>query len=118
MSIVFDGWKDYKNCPLINVIVVCPKGAIIFWAVDCEGQVKNANFIAKILIESIESVGVDNVVQVITDNAKTCKAAGVVVEARYGNMFWTPCTIHSLNLVMKAINTQIEWVKKAYEEGE
>ena len=63
-------------------------------------------------------MGVDNVVQVITDNAKVCRAAGALVEARYDHIFWTPCTIHSLNLVMKAIRTQIEWVRKVYEEGE
>ena len=87
-------------------------------AVDCEGQVKDVDFIARLLIESIEFVGVDNVVQVITDNAKVCRAAGALVEARYDHIFWTPCTVHSLNLVMKAIGTQIEWVKKVYEEGE
>lgn len=118
LSIVSDGWKDCKNHPLINVIVVCPKGAMFFRVVDCEGQVKDANFIAQLLIESTESVGVDNVVQVITDNAKVCKSAGALVEARYDLIFWTPCTIHSLNLVMKAIGTQIEWVKKVNEEGE
>ena len=118
LSIVSDGWKDCKNRPLINVIAVCPKGAMFLRAVDCEGQVKDADFIARLLIESIESVGVDNVVQVITDNAKVCRAAGALVEARYDHIFWTPCTVHSLNLVMKAIGTQIEWVKKVYEEGE
>ncbi len=65
VSIVSDGWKDCKNRPLINVIAVCPKGAMFLKAVDCEGQVKDANFIAQLLIESIESVGADNVVQVI-----------------------------------------------------
>ena len=72
-------------------------------AVDCEGQVKDVDFIARLLIESIESMGVDNVVQVITDNAKVCRAASVLVEAQYDHIFWTPCTVHSLNLVMKAI---------------
>ena len=37
LSIVSDGWKDCKNCQLINVIVVSPKGAMFFRAVDCEG---------------------------------------------------------------------------------
>ena len=115
VSIVSDGWKDCKNRPLINVIVVCPKGAMFLKAVDCEGQVKDANFIAQLLIESIEFVGVDNVVQVITDNAKVCKAAGALVEARYEHIFWTPCTVHSLNLVMKTMGNQIEWMKNVYE---
>ena len=87
-------------------------------AVDCEGQVKDAMFISRILIDSIEMVGSENVVQVITDNAKVCRAAGALVEARYEHIFWTPCTVHSLNLVMQAIGNQIEWVKEIYQESE
>lgn len=110
VSIVSDGWKDCKNRPLINVIAVSPKGAMFLRAVDCEGEVKDAEFISRILIDSIEMVGSENVVQVITDNAKVCRAAGALVEARYEHIFLTPCTVHSLNLVMQAIGNQIEWV--------
>ncbi|XP_059069104.1 uncharacterized protein LOC131859411 [Cryptomeria japonica] len=118
VTIVFDGWKDCKNRPLINVIAVCPKGAMFLKAVDCEGQVKDASFIANILIECIDMVGPQNVVQVVTDNAKNCRAAGTIVEATYGHIFWTPCAVHSLNLIMQKLGTQIDWVKKLYAEAE
>lgn len=118
VSIISDGWKDCKNRPLINVIVVSPKGAMFLKAVDCEGKIKDASFIANILIESIEMVGPENVVQVIMDNAKNCRAVGAIVEASYGHIFWTPCAVHSLNLIMQKIGTQIEWVKQIYAEGE
>lgn len=47
-----------------------PKGAMFFKAMNCEGQEKDATFIANILMESIEMVGPENVVQVITNNSK------------------------------------------------
>ena len=47
--------------------------------VDCEGKVKDLEFISRILIDAIESVGSDNVVQMVTDNAKVCKAIGIIV---------------------------------------
>eukprot|EP01018_Ginkgo_biloba_P019796 Gb_26452 [translate_table: standard] len=50
--------------------------------VDCNGELKDATFIANILIDAIESFGPSNVVQVITDNARVCKADGLLVEAR------------------------------------
>eukprot|EP01018_Ginkgo_biloba_P006191 Gb_19787 [translate_table: standard] len=50
--------------------------------VDCNGELKIATFIANILINAIENVGPSNVVQVITDNARVCKAARLLVEAR------------------------------------
>eukprot|EP01018_Ginkgo_biloba_P041192 Gb_35049 [translate_table: standard] len=54
-------------------------------AVDCNGELKDATFIANILIDAIESVGPSNVVQVITDNARVCKVVGLLVEARFSN---------------------------------
>jgi len=51
----------------------------------------------------IEEVGPENVVQVITDNASNCRSAGLMVEAKYKNIYWTPCIVHTLNLVVKDI---------------
>eukprot|EP01018_Ginkgo_biloba_P006698 Gb_18188 [translate_table: standard] len=116
VSIVSDGWIDARNRPLINVIAVCPKGSMFLNAVDCNGELKDATFIASIRIDTIESIGPLNVVQVITDNARVCKAAGLLVEARYENIFWTPCAVHSLNLILKKIG-KIEWIKKISNEA-
>ena len=110
VSIISNGWKDQRNRPLINVIAQSPKGAMLLKAIDCEGQQKDAQFIADILIAAIESVGVENVVQVITDNATVCKVADLIVEGKYQHIFWTPCAIHSLNLMLSKMGTQIEWI--------
>eukprot|EP01018_Ginkgo_biloba_P002712 Gb_02256 [translate_table: standard] len=95
---------------------VCPKGLMFLNVVDCNGELKDATFIANILIDAIESVGPLNVVQVITDNARVCKAVGLLVETRYDNIFWTPCAVHSLNLILKKIG-KIEWIKKITDEA-
>ena len=116
VSIVSNGWTNARNRPLISVIIVCPKGSMFLNAVDCKGELKDATFIANILIDAIESVGPSNVVQVITDNAMVCKATGLLVEARYEHIFWTPCVVHSLNLILKKISN-IEWIKKITNEA-
>jgi hypothetical protein len=103
ISIVSDGWRDQRNRPLINIIAICPQGAMFLKAIDCSGVEKDATFISTILIDAIESVGPHNVVQVITDNAQVCKAAGLIVEGRYDYIFWTPCAVHSLNLILAKI---------------
>jgi hypothetical protein len=118
VSIVSDGWKDPRNHPLINVIAVSTRGAMFLRAVDCEGEKKDGAFIANILIQAIEQVGPQNVVQVITDNAKNCRAAGLLVEERFEHIFWTPCSVHSLNLMLQKIGTKIHWIKKMYEEAQ
>jgi len=118
LSIISNGWKDSKNRPLINVIAVCPKVAMFLKAVDCEGEVKDGPFIANILCQAIEEVGPRNVVQVVIDNAKNCRAAGLLVEERYSHIFWTPYAVHSLNLMLKKIGKKFDWIKQVYSEAE
>ncbi|KAG6479762.1 hypothetical protein ZIOFF_063236 [Zingiber officinale] len=59
-----------------------------------------------------------NVVQVVTDNAPVCKAAGLLVEAKYPHIFWTPCVVHTLNLALKNICAPTDSLqnKEAFDE--
>jgi len=38
-----------------------------------------------------------------TDNVANCKGAGLIVQQKYDNIFWTPCIVHTLNLALKNI---------------
>ncbi|KAK1586334.1 hypothetical protein Q3G72_001452 [Acer saccharum] len=72
-------------------------------AINCEGEYKDKYFISNLLIEAIREIGPQNVVQVITDNALVCKAAGLLVESQFKHIFWTPRVVHTLNLALKSI---------------
>jgi hypothetical protein len=65
---------------------------------------------SEMFIKVIEDVGVDSCVQIITDNAPICKVAGIIVEAKYPQIFWTPCIVHSLNLALKSIASNVTWI--------
>ncbi|CAL5395559.1 unnamed protein product [Camellia sinensis] len=68
-----------------------------------KGETKDKYFISNLMKEVIMEVGPKNVVQVITDNAANCKAAGHLIEAQFPHIFWTPCVVHTLNLALKNI---------------
>ena len=51
-------------------------------------------------------------VQVITDNAPVCKVAGLIVESRYHHIFWTPCIVHNLNLILEEFEAKTPWIKE------
>lgn len=97
---------------MINIIATSPKGAMFLKAEDCSGEVKDAQFIADILIKSIEQIGPNKVVQVVTDNAPVCKVAGLIVENRFDHIFWTPCIVHNLNLILEEIDNKVPWIKE------
>ncbi|XP_050205791.1 uncharacterized protein LOC126655601 isoform X1 [Mercurialis annua] len=103
VSIVSDGWSDPQRRPLINVMVVSDSGPMFIKVVDCSGEVKDKHFIADLLKEVIDEIGHQSVVQIITDNARNCKAAGEIIEGMYPHIYWTPCVVHTLNLALKNI---------------
>ena len=108
---------DTRRRPLINTIATSPKGAMFLKAKDCSGEVKDAQFIADVSIKSIEQVGPSRVVQVITDNALVCKAAGLIIEGRYDHIFWTPCIVHNLNMILEEIDNKVPWIKEHIGEA-
>eukprot|EP00253_Pinus_taeda_P002226 PITA_02226 len=41
----------------------------------------------------------------------------LIVEGKYQHIFWTPCAVHSLNLMLSKLGKQIEWIRKIFEEA-
>ena len=78
-------------------------GSVFIKALDASSEYKDKHFIAGLLKDDIKEIGHEKVVQVITNNANVMKAAGALIEGEYPKIFWTPCVVHTLNLVLKNI---------------
>jgi len=117
VSIVSDGWTDTARHPLINFMVYSQNGPVFLKAVDALGQYKDAQYMGELFIKVIEEVGIESCVQIITDNAPVCKAAGLIVETKYPQIFWTPCIVHSLNLALKSIASDVTWIGNLLEDA-
>lgn len=116
-SIVSDGWSNVKHEPLINVIAANSRGAVFMKATNFSGVEKTGPAIAEYLLEAIDSIGPNNVLQVVTDNAANCKAAGKEVEKVHKHIFWSPCCVHSLNLIFKDLATEVFFLMDTYRKG-
>ncbi|XXG79431.1 hypothetical protein AAC387_Pa09g0501 [Persea americana] len=99
-------------------MAVTESGPMFLKAVDCTGEIKYKFFIYGLLKEAIEDVGPQNVIQVITDNAKNCVGAGHLIETQFENIVWTPCVVHTLNIALQNIcmAKNIENNQLTYEE--
>jgi hypothetical protein len=117
VSIVSDGWSNVKHQPLINVLAVNSRGAMFLYAEDFSGVEKTGVEIANFLLNAIETVGTSNVLQVVTDNAANCKAAGKEIEKVHRHIFWSPCSVHTLNLVFKDLAREFDWLMNTYRRG-
>ncbi|KAL3745851.1 hypothetical protein ACJRO7_014884 [Eucalyptus globulus] len=103
VSIVSDRWSDSQRRPLINFMVVSDGEPMFIKSVDCLGETKDMHFIFNLMKGIINEIGHENVVQIIMDNASNCKGAGQLIEQEFPSIMWTPCVVHTLNLVLKNI---------------
>eukprot|EP00253_Pinus_taeda_P018206 PITA_18206 len=108
---------DPARHPLINFMVSSLNGPVFLKLVDALGQYNDAQYMGELFIKVIEDVVVDSCVQIITDNVLVCKAAGMIVEAKYPQVFWTPCIVHSLNLAFKSIAYDVLWIGSIIEDA-
>jgi hypothetical protein len=74
-TIMSDGWTDGRSRTILNFLIACPKGTMFLKSIDASDQVKDAQLLFRLLDEVVMEVGVENVVQVITDNASNYVAA-------------------------------------------
>ncbi|WOH15059.1 hypothetical protein DCAR_0934593 [Daucus carota subsp. sativus] len=116
-SIVSDGWSNIKNKPLINVIASNSRGSMFLYAEVFSGVEKSGKTIADFLLKAIDEIGPSNVIQVITDNAANCKAAGREIEKVHKHIFWSPCVVHTLNLMFKDFAATFPWMESTYTRG-
>lgn len=72
-------------------------------AFDTTGHVKNSEYLAELLDQAIKEVGPELVVQVMTDNAPVCVAAGRILSARYPNIVMSTCAAHTLDLFLEDV---------------
>ncbi|KAH7425014.1 hypothetical protein KP509_11G036900 [Ceratopteris richardii] len=110
-SILSDGWSDIRHRHIINIMVSSCLGTYFLKAIDCSraGTRITGEFIFEHIKASIEEIGVQNVVQVITDNASNCKRMGELVEAKFPSIVWSPCAAHCLDLLIEDIG-KLSWL--------
>eukprot|EP01018_Ginkgo_biloba_P021118 Gb_25767 [translate_table: standard] len=114
-SIIMDGWTDRRNSPLLNIMVSCPRGPYFMRVIDFSLKEENAIFQSELLFEAIDEVGPSYVVQVITDAVSVCKA-GIMVQNKYRHIYWTPCFVHAMNIVLKDFS-KFSWIAPIIEKA-
>jgi hypothetical protein len=96
-------------------MAVIEDGPMFLRAINAAGDTKSKEYIFERLVETIDFIGAENVVQVVTDNASNCRGAGLMVEQKYPHIFWTPCVVHTLNLAWRSICAERTEADPEYE---
>ncbi|XP_075633519.1 uncharacterized protein LOC142605978 [Castanea sativa] len=100
-SIMSDGWTNQKNTPIINFLVYCPRGTMFLKSLDVSGLTRDADTLFKLFDKVVQEVGVENIVQFVTDNDSAYKSAGKKLMQKYGSFYWSPCVAHCIDLMLE-----------------
>ncbi|WCJ23211.1 hAT transposon superfamily [Euphorbia peplus] len=116
-SIMADSWVNIEGRTLINLLVSCPHGVYFVASVDASDMLEDASSLFKLLDKVVEEMGEENVVQVITENTPTYKAAGKMLEEKRSNLFWTPCASSCIDQMLEDL-LKIKCVSECMMKGQ
>ncbi|KAI4335080.1 hypothetical protein L6164_013761 [Bauhinia variegata] len=116
-SIMADSWRDTQGRALVNFLVSCPHGVYFVSSVDATNIVEDAPNLFKLLDKVVEEIGEEYVVQVITENTPSYKAAGKMLEEKRRNLFWTPCATYCIEQMLEDF-MKIKCVGECIENGQ
>lgn len=87
LSIASDRWTNAQKMSLINFMATSKRRPIFLTTINGTKEYKDKHYISQLFLECIAKVGLQNVVQIITNNAAVIKSAGSIVEAKYPHIF-------------------------------
>ncbi|KAF5458537.1 hypothetical protein F2P56_022560 [Juglans regia] len=70
-------------------------------SIDTSGLRKDSETLFDIFDKVVQEVGVENLVQFITDNDASYKAAGKKLQQKYDSFYWSPCAAHCIDLMLE-----------------
>lgn len=115
-TILCDSWSDGQTKSFLVISVTCSKGTLFLKSVDISGHEDDATYLSDLLETIILEVGVENVVQIITDATASYVYAGRLLMTKYTSLFWSPCVSYCVNQMLEDIS-KIEWVSAVLEEA-
>ncbi|WOL10682.1 hypothetical protein Cni_G19441 [Canna indica] len=108
-SLMCDSWTGLTRVSIINFLIYCNRRVVYHKSVNSSDEIHDSYYISKLMTE--------NVVQVITDNGANFKRAGEIIEHDYPHIYWTPCAVHCVDLMMKDIG-DIPMVKSTVKKAQ
>ena len=101
-TIMSNGWTGPARLSIINFMVYSKGSTVFFKSVDASNNIKDHKYMYKLLKNVSKVVGVDNVVQIVTDNGSMFVKARKLLMKKC-NLYWTSCQAHCIDLMFEDI---------------
>jgi hypothetical protein len=114
-SIMTDDWSDRKRS-IMNIVTNCAAGTTFLSSKEMSAMSHTSEVIFELVDKTIEEIGEDQVVQVVTDNASNNMGAKRLLFVKWPHIFWTSCGSHIINLMLQGIGS-LPRFKKVLEQA-
>ncbi|KAM7272464.1 hypothetical protein ACFE04_027127 [Oxalis oulophora] len=104
--------NDTLGCFHVYLFVSSPRGLMFLKTVDLGENDEGENVFSDSLTDAIVEVGPTNVLQIISQLGHVYKSSESLLLSKYPHIFWSPCTSHSIQVLMDAMS-ELEWIKPA-----
>ncbi|XP_058004517.1 uncharacterized protein LOC110644061 isoform X2 [Hevea brasiliensis] len=107
-----------KLCNFVYVTAYSPEGSLFM---NCCGNSLHTETdfdITRIVCSIIEDIGVDQVVQLITNDASISHSAGEMLTIKYPKIFSTQCVAQRIHGFLKDVYHKVEWVQLLIQKSE
>lgn len=115
-TVLCETGPNARTRSIVAITVTCPKGSIFLKSVNVSGHEDDANYLFELLESVILEVGIENVVQVMTDSSPSFIYAGSLLMAKYVSLFCSPCASYYINKMLEDMSKQ-EWVCTVLEDA-
>ncbi|KAG2610750.1 uncharacterized protein LOC120701894 [Panicum virgatum] len=102
-SVMPDVWSDRKRRSIMNLCTNCAEGTEFISSKEMSDVSHTSEVIFELVDKAIEDLGLENVVQVVTDNASNNMVAKKLLLEKRPQIFWTSCAAHTINLMLQGI---------------
>ena len=116
VTLCCDEWDNVQNRPILNMIQCGIKGDVFLDTIDTTSNHKDHTYAATQILSFVQKVGVDNVVQICTDNALVMSLAACDVMQINCHKFVQDCGVHCLDMLLEDWAQQ-DWMKKVSKKA-
>lgn len=110
-SVMTDAWLDRKRRSIMNLCTKCADGSSFVSSKEMSDVSHTSEVIFELVDKAIEDIGLDDVVQVVTDNASNNMGAKKLLLEKRPNIFWSSCATHTINLMLQGIGNMPRFKK-------
>jgi hypothetical protein len=98
-SIMTNAWSDRKRS-IMNVVTNCVVGTTFLSSKEMSVVSHTSEVIFELVDKTIEEIGEDEVVQVVTNNTSNNMGAKKLLFVKRPHIFWTSCGSYTINLML------------------